>query len=277
MKLRSLLGLLLSLMTLVMFGCGDDGGGTSTTVKGTAAQGPIVGGNVTLFKINSDGTTTQLTTTPTTVTTKSPFGNFSAAVSYSGPLQVRVTGGTYTDEASGLTLTNGTLSAAVPNATNTVANVSVTPHTTVADNLRQSAPGTTVADKINAANTAAAKALRLPDGFDIINTPVTNDTYAFSLAAFSQGAFNSATDKTEAGLAAAAASNISSLPAQIDVATGAVTDPNTNQGITQAIQDATANPNIVVPPAIDLTAPAGVTLSASPTTGVINNNVTRPV
>src|SRR6185369_2804927 len=134
MRVKSLLGLVLSFLTLTIIGCGGGGGGATTTVKGVAAAAAIADGTVTLFCINAQGQTTQLTTTPAVVKTKA-FGNFSAAVSYGGPLLVKITGGTYKDEASGLTLTNGTLQAAVANATGLVANVSVTPLTTVAAQL----------------------------------------------------------------------------------------------------------------------------------------------
>ena len=280
MRVKSLLGLVLSFLALTIVGCGGGGGGASTTVKGVAAAAAIADGTVTLFSINAQGQTTQLTTTPTTVKTKA-FGNFSAAVSYSGPLLVKITGGTYKDEASGLTLTNGTLQAAVANVTGTVANVSVTPLTTVAAQLAPSAAGATIADQIQNANTSVAKALRLPSTVDIISTPVTDSNYAFSLATISQGALTSSGNSTDpAVLAAAAADVVASLadPTKgIDTTSGTVKDPSLNQAVTQATQDAFNNPNIVPPgttPPVDPTAVAGVTLTAAPATGVINNSVT---
>jgi adhesin/invasin len=278
MKVKSFFAMLLTLLTLVIVGCGGDGGGSTTTIKGTSAASPIIDGIVTFFSIDSQGNDTLLTTTPAEVRTKAPFGNYSAAIGYNGPLLVKVTGGTYTDEASGLTLTNVEMQAAVPNATGTIANVSVTPHTTVAVKLAQQATSGTPAENITAANANVAKALRLPVGFDIINTPVDNPNYAFALAAFSQGALNTVTAaggniNDPAALAAASAANVAALSTVID-ASGTVTDPATNQGITQAIQDAANNPIIVVPPIIVLTDPAGVSITASPATGVINNTVT---
>jgi len=268
MKLKMLLGLFLSLLTLAMFGCGDDGGGESTTtVKGIAAAGPIVGGTVTLSRINSDGTTTPLTTTPTTVTTKAPFGNFSAAVSYSGPLLVQVAGGTYTDEASGVVgVPNGVMQAAVANASGTIANLSVTPITSMAVIKASQATGVTPAAAITAANAGVAKALGLPTGFDIINTPVADPSYTFALQAISKGAQTASGNSTDpAVLATAAANAVTGVAAAIDTTTGAITDPAVSQQVAQAKQDAFAQFN---PPNIDGTTVAGITLS--PSQGVIN-------
>src|SRR6185369_1254215 len=126
MKLKILSGLLLSILSLTIVGCGGGGASTppSTTVSGEASKGPIIGGDVKIYAIK-DGVvqTAPLPTTPVTVTTRAPFGNYSAVISnYSGPVKVVVTGNigsTYKDEATGTTVDfNGaTLSALVANVT----------------------------------------------------------------------------------------------------------------------------------------------------------------
>src|SRR6185369_16285397 len=114
MNVRNLAGLLLSLLTLVVLGCGSSEDSSSdistgtfkTVLSGEAAKGPIIGGEVKIFAIKADGTvqTTPLPTTPATVTTRLPFGNYSAVINYEGPVKVVVTGNSGTifkDEATG--------------------------------------------------------------------------------------------------------------------------------------------------------------------------------
>jgi hypothetical protein len=257
MKLKSLFGLFLSLVVLVMVGCGGGGGGTPTsTVNGVASKGPILGGTVQFFAIQSGVVAaTPLTTTPATVTTSLVDGSYTANISYVGPALVMVTGGTYVDEATGATVPLTTpLRAALPNVTGTVT-ANVTPFTELAVQEAEALGGLTAAN-ITSANAAISSMV----GFDILTTSPADPAYALALAIISQVQVDTGTDL------ATAIANFSA---------GITVDPANNTATvaapTQAVIDAaeaslTTNPNIN--PA---TLPMVVALTASPTTGVINN------
>ncbi|MDP1954579.1 MAG: hypothetical protein Q8K71_08885 [Polaromonas sp.] len=65
----------------------------STTITGTAVKGPVEGATVTIKKA-SDGTTVATTTT-------TAGGAYTVSVPFQGDVVVEVSGGTYTDEATG--------------------------------------------------------------------------------------------------------------------------------------------------------------------------------
>ena len=190
MKLKVLFGLVLSIISLTIVGCGGGGASTppTTTVSGEASKGPIIGGDVKIYAIK-DGVvqTAPLPTTPAAVTTRAPFGNYSAVISnYAGPVKVVVTGNIgsyYMDEATAdpLDPTKGkvdfngsTLSALVANVSGST-KVAVTPYTELA--VRKAGAALT-ADGINKANLAVAAAMNL-NGVDIVavlpsKSPSTN-------------------------------------------------------------------------------------------------------
>lgn len=268
MRLRNVFGILLSLFALVIVGCGGGSSSTpvSTTVSGQAQKGPIIGGNVQIFAIDATGTvqSTPLATSPATVTTRAPFGNYSAVIGYAGPAKVVVTGNvgsTYHDEATSteVSFAGKSLSAVVANVTGNV-KVAVTPFTEMA----VQAAGTTLTPaKITLANTGVANALGLK-GTDIISvSPSTSSAYRFALSVISQAAGTTATGLSNL---------LATTAAAIDTTNGAITSPTVSAAITTANIDAFSNPNIdhtgIV--ASDI---AGVAFVATPTAGAINAQV----
>ncbi|MES1982536.1 MAG: ice-binding family protein [Pseudomonadota bacterium] len=85
---------------LLMSACSnDDTNGSS--VGGTASKGPISGGTITAYRIDAGARGTALASTTTDAN-----GNYSLNIrTYTGPLLLEVTGGTYRDEATGVSNT----------------------------------------------------------------------------------------------------------------------------------------------------------------------------
>jgi len=177
------------LIGLLASGCGgSDSASDSGIIQGVASKGLINDGTVTVFAVNVDGTIgTELGSGQTDAD-----GQYSIDVGdYYGPVLVVVTGGTYTDEATGLPVANNQLRAAIPAVGGTV-EVAVTPLTEIAVQL---AGATLTVSQINNSNAAVAV---LIGGADItetqppdINGDMSGNTdaekdYTMILAAISQ-------------------------------------------------------------------------------------------
>lgn len=263
MKLKSLIGLVLSLAVFTMFGCGGGGtgGGTpapiTSTVTGTAAKGPILGGTVTIFAIlNGAQASTPLATIPAAVTTSTTDGTYTATVSYTGPALVVITGGSYIDEATGQTVNlagQPPLRAALANVTGTVT-ANVTPFTEIAVKEALGLTGGLTVANINEANTSVSTLIGAPN---ILSTSTADQNYALALATVSQAQLDTGT-----GLDAL----LISIANGLDLTTDTITDPAVDAVINTASDNVLINPN--VNPDIK---PTALTLAASPTTGVINN------
>jgi len=186
-------------LLLLLAACGGGGGGSSTnTVSGIASAGIISGGTVKVFQPYSSLTGADKKELGTPATTLAN-GSYSVNIgSYSGPVIVEVTGGTYTDEATNAPVpggipANAPLRAALSSVSGTVT-AAVTPLTELA--VKQAK----ALDKhLGAASIATANA-QVSDLFkvDIINTapldasgsisagtPAQQD-YTLELAAISQ-------------------------------------------------------------------------------------------
>lgn len=195
MKLKNLMYSGLILVALALFGCGGGGGGSNdsvatTKLSGVASVAPINVGTVEVFKIANG-----VKVTPAIASGKTDAnGSYSLSwPSYSGPVLVEVSGGSYTDPATGNTsLLAAPLRAVVPNASGTVT-AAVTPFTELAVQLA-GANLTTAA--IIKANGDVASMVNVDD---IIKTqplaPTANAlaaatpaqrSYTLALAAFSQ-------------------------------------------------------------------------------------------
>jgi hypothetical protein len=127
---RTLLGLLLASILALLAACGGGGGGgggaapvASTTISGAAVKGPVGGATVTARAANN-GTILGTTTT-------SPLGSYSLSISYNGDVVLEITGGSYLDEATGMTTTLTRLTAII-NANGGSQTVNVTPLTYLA-------------------------------------------------------------------------------------------------------------------------------------------------
>lgn len=144
-------------------GSGSDSSSVNTVVGGVASKGLIAGGTVNVYAINADGTQGTLLGTGTTASD----GTYSVDIgSNSGDLLVEVTGGSYTDEATGNTVTNDTLRAAITDAAGSVS-ASVTAFTEVAVQK---------AGALTSANIVAANSLvsNMIGGVDILLTSPAN-------------------------------------------------------------------------------------------------------
>ncbi len=135
-------------------GGGGGGGCAAAGVTGNAYLGPIVGATASLFNVNADGTNNGAAIESVTTTAT----GFAFTNSITGPARICVTGGTYTDEATGATQTNTlTLCALVGVATSSVF---ITPMSSFVDEIVKGQlklmPAPTATDfttNLNAANT----------------------------------------------------------------------------------------------------------------------------
>ncbi len=190
MNIRQLCIIALFLLT-ACGGGGGGGGAAPTVIGGVASKGIIVGGTVTVYALNADGSKTVLRKDIPTDSN----GRYSADVGgYAGPVVVEVWGD-YTDEATGAIkhITQGEpLRAALSSVSGNVA-LSVTPLTDLA--VRQA--GTLTAQKILAANkqiseifkvdiTATAPVATTAQAFQSSQTTQAQKDYSLALAAISQ-------------------------------------------------------------------------------------------
>jgi hypothetical protein len=193
---------------LLLFGCGGGGDGDDTTsttqgvISGTAAKGPVSGGTVTAYAIGNGAAGGQIASAITDAQ-----GNFSLSVgSYSGPVMLQLSGGTYADEATGTTMTMATgdvMTAVIPtmSAGTTVSGIQMTPLTSMAQTMAQHMTGGMTDANISAANTAVGNHFMVSD---ILHTPPMNPLvtgsgatatqdmkhYGMAVAAMSQSAKN---------------------------------------------------------------------------------------
>ncbi len=177
-------------------------GGTGAKVSGTAVKGPVSGGTVAAFGISNGARGNQLASAIT-----DGQGNFSMTIgNYSGPLMLQMTGGRYTDEATGSSMTMGTndlMTSLVPTISSgaTLTGIQITPLTSMAQTMAADMAGGMTTTNVNSANDAVG-------GFflvnDILHTPpmdpavqnsgaaATQDmkNYGMAIAAMSESAKN---------------------------------------------------------------------------------------
>lgn len=157
--------------SLLLFGCsGGSGGGSGETsgaegtITGTAVKGPVNGAAVTAFAINNGVMGAQIGTGTTDAE-----GNFTMSIgAYSGPVMLRMIGGTYTDEATGATMTmqpGDIMASMMPHAIAGVVmgGVQITPLTSMAQMRAQSMNGGMTPANITAANTATGSYFSVSD------------------------------------------------------------------------------------------------------------------
>ncbi len=118
---------ILALATGLLAGCGGGGSAapaaaSSTTISGSAVKGPVNGATVRALTLSG----AVLGTTTTSI-----HGTYSLSISYNGDVVVEVQGGTYIDEATGLSTTLNQLKAIV-NAGGGAQTVHLTPLTYMA-------------------------------------------------------------------------------------------------------------------------------------------------
>lgn len=202
------------LALILLCGCGGGGGGGpagpppgSITISGVAAKGPINGGDVKVFAVNPDGTFDRtLDSIGSGKTSSDGTGSYAITILVppaDRPVVIEVTGGTYTDEASGtenVALTTP-LRAVVPKIVDG-SKIAVTPYTELAYKKAEGTgtnAGVITFNKstIDDANTSIAKLYGLDDiittlPFDPANAAAaagatdSQKKYAVALGAFSQ-------------------------------------------------------------------------------------------
>ena len=207
-KVLLTLTLLIGSMSL-LYGCG--GGGSSATtpggttgangmISGMAVKGPINGGTVTAYAITNGTMGMQLASGTT-----DSQGNFNISIGdYAGSIMLQMSGGTYVDEATGVTvpMAPGDVMTAVMTTLSTgltVTGIQVTPLTSMAQAMANNMAGGMMDVNITAANTAIGNYFIVND---ILHTPPMNPlvsgssgtatqdmkNYGMAIAAMSQSA-----------------------------------------------------------------------------------------
>ena len=151
--------------SLLLFGCGGgsesgDGAVSSASsadgvITGTAVKGPVSNATVKAYAINNGLMGAQIGTGTTDAQ-----GNFTLSIgSYSGPVMLQMSGGTYTDEATGNSMTmqpGDVMTSIMPQAVAgaVMGGVQITPLTSMAQARAQAMSGGMTPANIAAANTA---------------------------------------------------------------------------------------------------------------------------
>ncbi len=133
------------------------GGSIAGAISGTAVYGPMSSGSMTAFAVTGGMMGAQLGSAAT-----GAEGNFTVSIgNYSGPVMLQVRGGTYTDDATGTSMTmqaSAVISALVPSvaASSTTTGIQVTALTSMAQARAQNLAGGMIDANIAAANAAMA-------------------------------------------------------------------------------------------------------------------------
>ena len=169
----SALAFLLALIIISPYGCG--GSDDNSSVNGRAVKGPIVGGTVSVYAINTDGSRGDLLESTST----DDSGNFTLANSYSQPIEAVVSGGTFVDEATGQTVAMGSneLISLLPDGVADGEEMAVTllTHIAAADARARIANGEEPLSAMRTANEEVATTFGL-HGIDIGKTPPSDLT-----------------------------------------------------------------------------------------------------
>ncbi len=203
-RIRIFSGVTLAIITaslVTLFGCGG-GSGSSTAVTpgtprtqgaqgmlgGAAIKGPVSGATVTAYGIMSGMTGTEIASAMT-----DSQGNFTMTIgSYSGPMLLTMSGGTYIDEATGTTMSMAAgdmMTAAVPSISSgeTITGIQMTPLTAMAQTMAEHITGGMTAANIAAANTAVGNYFMVND---ILHTPPMNPLVSGSGSTATQDMIN---------------------------------------------------------------------------------------
>lgn len=181
---------------LLLAGCG--GGGSSidattpsaqgTTMSGNVVKGPVSGATVKAFAVTGGAMGSQVSSATTDVN-----GAFTMSMgNYAGPVMLQMSGGTYTDEATGAPMAMGPgdiMTAVLPTiaAGATVNGVAVTPLTAMAQAMAQHMAGGLTDANITAANTAVGNYFMV---HDIVHTQPINPLVPGSATGATQDMMN---------------------------------------------------------------------------------------
>ena len=182
---------LAALSLFIITACGGGGGGSATpqgSINGTVTKGPMSNATVAAFAISNGQVGAQIATTMTDAN-----GNYSMGTgSYTGAVMLQVSGGTYTDEATGTVMNmapGDVMTAVMPTvaAHAAISGIQVTPVTAMAQPLAQHMSGGMTDANIAAANTAMGTYFTVSD---ILHTQPMNPLVTGSGAGASQDAQN---------------------------------------------------------------------------------------
>lgn len=191
---RPLMSGLMAAAVLALAACGGGGGSGSSVVAsggiigGTGFKGPVSNATVTAYAVTGGSPGTQLGSATTDAT-----GKFSVSVgNYSGPVMLQLTGGSYTDEASGTAMnmaTGDVMTAVLPTIASgaTVTGVMVTPLTSMAQTAALHLSGGMTDANIASANSAVGTYFMVND---ILHTQPMNPLVPGSGSATTQDAIN---------------------------------------------------------------------------------------
>jgi hypothetical protein len=150
----------LGIFALVLVGCGSSGGDAEQTVngliKGSAVKGPVANADISGFTIAMNGMKGELIGTVHT----DNEGNFTLMIgSHSGPVLLEMSGGHYTDEATGtmMNVTQGDImTSAIPafRSGEIMDGVLITPLTSMAQTMAQNMTDGMTGENITAAHNA---------------------------------------------------------------------------------------------------------------------------
>lgn len=171
---------------------GGGGGGTppagSGTITGTAFTGGMRSGTVAAYGVSGG-----MMATPLGTSSVDASGNFSIPIgAYAGTVMLRLTGGTFIDEATGSTMSmqpGDVLTSSIPSvaAGSTTTGAQVTPLTSMAQARAQSMTGGMTAANVTAANAAVGNYFSVGD---VLMTAPMDPSLAGSGAAASPSAKN---------------------------------------------------------------------------------------
>jgi hypothetical protein len=156
--------------SLLLFGCGGGSGGGGATssvdgvISGAAVKGPVSSATVTAYAINNGAMGAQIGNGTTDTQ-----GNFTVSIgSYSGSVMLRMSGGTYADEATGVSMTmqsGDVMTSMMPQAVAgaVMSGVQITPLTSMAQMRAQTMSGGMTPANITAANVAMGSYFSVSD------------------------------------------------------------------------------------------------------------------
>jgi hypothetical protein len=171
-------------------GAGSDAGVSFTggVIGGTGIKGPVGNATVTAYAISGGAMGARIGTATTDAS-----GGFSLPIgSYAGPVMLQLSGGTYTDEATGTTMpmaSGDVMTAVLPTvaAGATITGVRMTPLTSMAQTLAQHLSGGMTDANIASANTAIGNYFMVGD---ILHVQPINPLVAGSATGASQESIN---------------------------------------------------------------------------------------
>jgi len=133
-------------------------------MSGRATMGPVMGAAITAFAVNADGTKGAQVGTGMT----DAQGNFTMPMgTFSGPVMMELSGGTFADEATGqvMSMQNVIMTAAIPNMPQgaTMSGVQITPVTSMAQSMALNMAGGMTQASITQANAAMGQYFSVSD------------------------------------------------------------------------------------------------------------------